>query len=290
MSRFNIGRRSVDRLGYGAMRLSGRGVFGPPHDRDQAQAVLRAAVNAGVNHIDTAQYYGPDVVNELIRESLYPYPEDLTIVTKVGARRDRAGGILLYNRPRELRLGIQDNLESLGLEQLAAVNLRLVDGAPVDALFDDQLAAMIQAREDGLIAGVGLSNITVAHLRRALEVTDIVCVQNLLNLADLSSLPVLRECTQKEIAFVPFFSLGAGGGRSNAVLSDPRVQRAAQRLRVTPAQVALAWALDLAPNVLVIPGTSSPRHLAENCAASLLQLDEQALHELRCEPRPASSS
>jgi pyridoxine 4-dehydrogenase len=283
MSRFNIGRRSVNRLGYGAMRLSGPNVFGPPQDHDGALAVLRAAVESGVNHIDTAQYYGPDVVNDLIREALYPYPEDLAIVTKVGARRDRAGGIVLYNQPNELRLGIEENLASLRLEQLAAVNLRLVDGAPVDAFFDDQLAAMIAAREEGLIAGVGLSNVNVAHLRRALDITDIVCVQNLLNLADLSSLPVLRECTDWEIAFVPFFSLGAGG--SNAVLSDARVQRAAQRLHATPPQVALAWALDLAPNILVIPGTSSLSHLAENRAASLLQLDELARQELRCKSR-----
>jgi pyridoxine 4-dehydrogenase len=289
MSRFNIGRRSVDRLGYGAMRLTGPGVFGPPREHDGAVAVLRAAIKSGVNHIDTAQYYGPNVVNDLIRESLYPYPEDLTIVTKVGARRDRDGGILLYNQPNELRLGIEDNLASLGLEQLAAVNLRLVDGAPVDAFFDDQLAAMIEAREDGLIAGVGLSNVNVAHLRRALELTDIVCVQNLLNLADLSSLPVLRECTEKEIAFVPFFSLGAGAGRSNAVLSDHRVNRTARRLHVTPAQVALAWSLDLARNVLVIPGTSSLRHLAENRAASLIELDELARDDLRCRSRTVDS-
>jgi pyridoxine 4-dehydrogenase len=281
MSQFNLGRRLVDRLGYGAMRLAGPDVFGPPPDHHGSIAVLRAAVDGGVNHIDTAQYYGPDVVNNLIRESLYPYPDDLAIVTKVGARRDRAGRILLYNQPEELRLGIEENLISLNLEQLAAVNLRLVDGAPADAFFDDQLAAMIQAREDGLIEGVGLSNITVAHLRRALEVTDIVCVQNLLNPADLTSLPVLRACTETEIAFVPFFSLGAGAGGSSSVLSDPRVQRAARRICVTPAQVALAWALDLAPNVLLIPGTASIRHLAENLAASIIELDEQARHELR---------
>jgi pyridoxine 4-dehydrogenase len=263
------------------MRLAGPGVFGPPPDHSGAVAVLRAAVDAGVNHIDTAQYYGPEVVNNLIRESLSPYPDDLAIVTKVGARRDRAGRILLYNQPEELRLGIEENLISLGLEQLTVVNLRLVDGAPADAFFEDQLAAMVQAREVGLIEGVGLSNITVSHLRRALEVTDIVCVQNLLNPADLSSLPVLRACTETEIAFVPFFSLGAGACGPNSVLGDPRVQRAAGRMRVTPVQVALAWALDLAPNILLIPGTASIRHLAENLAASLVQLDEQARRELR---------
>jgi pyridoxine 4-dehydrogenase len=194
MSRFNLGQRSVNRLGYGAMRLTGPGMFGPPRHHDEAVAVLRAAVEAGVDHIDTAQYYGPNVVNDLIREALHPYADDLAIVTKVGARRDRDGGIVVSNQPRELRLGIEDNLASLNLQQIAAVNLRLVDGAPADAFFDAQLAAMIGARDDGLIAGVGLSNITLAHLRRATAATDIVCVQNLLDPADLSSLPLLREC------------------------------------------------------------------------------------------------
>jgi pyridoxine 4-dehydrogenase len=280
MSRFNLGQRSVNRLGYGAMRLTGPGVFGPPRDHDEAVAVLRAAVEAGVDHIDTAQYYGPNVVNDLIREALYPYRDDLAIVTKVGARRDRAGRIVVYNQPHELRLAIEDNLASLSLQQLAAVNLRLVDDAPADAFFEAQLAAMIRARDEGLIAGLGLSNITEVHLRRAMAATDIVCVQNLLNPADLSSLPLLRECASIGIAFVPFFSLGAGAGRHNPVLNDPRVQSASRRLAITPAQVALAWALDLAPNVLLIPGTSSLRHLGENLAAAQVRLDEQARHEL----------
>ena len=273
----------MNRLGYGAMRLTGPGIFGPPSDRAEAVAVLQAAVDAGVDHIDTAQYYGPDVVNQLIREALHPYPEGLAIVSKVGARRDPVGRILLYNRPDELRHGIEENLASLQVERLAAVNLRFIDDAPVDRFFDDQLAAMIQARDDGLIGGVGLSNITIEHLRRALEVTDIVCVQNLFNPADLSSLPILRECARRSIAFVPFFSLGAGSGRTNPVLSDPRVRSAATRSGATPAQIALAWALDLAPNLLVIPGTSSRRHLAENIAAAHIHLDEQARRELSFE-------
>jgi aryl-alcohol dehydrogenase-like predicted oxidoreductase len=272
----------VDRLGYGAMRLAGPGVFGPPSDPPEAIAVLRAAIEAGVNHIDTAQYYGPDVVNDLIRQAIHPYPRDLAIVTKVGVRRDNAGRVIVYNQPHELRQGIEDNLASLRVEQLAAVNLRLVEGAPADAFFDEQLAAMIRARDDGLIGGIGLSNITVEHLWRALE-AGIVCIQNLFNPASLSSLPVLRECTARGIAFVPFFSLGAGSGQSNAVLGDPRVQGAARRLGVTPAQIALAWALELAPNLLLIPGTSSRRHLAENIAAQHVELDEQAHRELRIE-------
>jgi pyridoxine 4-dehydrogenase len=203
MSEFRLGRFVVNRLGYGAMRLAGPGVFGPPSDPAEAIAVLRSAVETGVNHIDTAQYYGPDVVNDLIREALYPYGPGLAIVSKVGVRRDRGGRIILYNKPDDLRQGIVDNLASLRVEQLATVNLRLVDGAPVDTFFDQQVAAMVRARDDGLIAGIGLSNITLEHLRRALEVTGIVCVQNLFNPSDLSSLPVLRACTAGGIAFVP---------------------------------------------------------------------------------------
>lgn len=280
MSRFDLGSFSVNRLGFGAMQLAGPGVFGPPRDRPEALAVLRAAVEGGVDHIDTAQYYGPDVVNELIREALHPYPPGLAIVTKLGARRDDTGRILLYNEPHQLRSGLEENLASLGVDQLAAANLRLVDGAPADTHFDKQLAVVVQARDDGLIAGVGLSNITVDHLLRALEMTEIVCVQNLFNLADLSSLPVLEECTARGIAFVPFFSLGSGMRQSNRVLDDRRVRAIARRLGATPAQVALAWALDLAPNLLVIPGTSSRRHLAENLAAASVALDAAARREL----------
>jgi pyridoxine 4-dehydrogenase len=176
VSRFDLGQVPVNRLGYGAMRLSGPGAFGPPPDHVEAVAVLRAAVKDGVDHIDTARYYGPDVVNDLIREALHPYPEGLAIVSKAGARRDRAGRIILDNQPGELRRGIEDNLASLGVGQLAAVNLRLVNGAPADGFFDDQLTAMIQARDDGLTGGIGLSNIGVEHLRRALGATDVVCV------------------------------------------------------------------------------------------------------------------
>lgn len=284
MSTFGLGRFVVNRLGFGAMRLTGPGVFGPPSDPDEAIAVLRAAVLAGVNHIDTAQFYGPDVVNDLIRQALFPYEPDLAIVTKVGYRRDTAGRILVNNHPDELRASIVENLTSLHVEQVAAVNLRLNQNAAVDSFFDEQLAAMIHARDEGLMAGIGLSNITLEHLSRALELTQIVCVQNLLNPAEMSSLPVLHECTAKGIAFVPFFSLGAGNGQSNPVLGDPRITRAAERLRATPAQVALAWALELAPNLLVIPGSSSRQHLIENIDAQQVELDELARREL---PWPA---
>ena len=280
MQRFTLGTFSVARVGFGAMQLPGPGVFGPPRDRDQALAVLRRAVELGVDHIDTSQYYGPDVANELIREALYPYPDPLALVSKVGARRDEAGGWLPYDEPDQLRRGIEDNLRSLGVEQLAAVNLRLVDGAAPDGRFDDQLAAMIQAREDGLIGGVGLSNVTPDHLLRALESTPLACVQNPLNLADRASMPVLRECTSRGIAFVPFFPLGSGFAETNPVLSNTHVLSSARRLGITPAQVALAWTLALAPNVLLIPGTSSVRHLEENLAVADIELDEQARQEL----------
>jgi pyridoxine 4-dehydrogenase len=280
MQRFPLGDFSVSRVGLGAMQLPGPGVFGPPRDRAEALAVLRRAVELGIDHIDTAQYYGPDVANELIREALYPYPATLALVSKVGARRDTSGGWLPWDEPDQLRQAIQDNLRSLGTAQLAAVNLRLMDDAKPDQRFDDQLAAMIQARDDGLIGGVGLSNITREHLLRALEHTPIACVQNPLNLVNRASMPVLRECTARGIAFVPFFPLGSGFARTNPVLGSEQVLSTARRLGRTPAQIALAWTLGLAPNVLLIPGTSSVRHLQENLAAASIKLDQEARQQL----------
>src|ERR1022692_1088833 len=266
MQRFQIGQYSIARIGFGAMQLPGPGVFGPPRDRDEALAVLRRTAELGVDHIDTSQYYGPDVANELIREALHPYPGTLALVSKVGARRDGSGGWLPYDDPDQLRQGIEDNLRSLRAGQLAAVNLRLTDGAAPDQRFDDQLDAMIQARDEGLIGGVGLSNIRVEHLLRALEHTPIACVQNPLNLADRAS--------------VPFFPLGSGFARTNPVLGNEQVRSSAERLGVTPAQVALAWLLGLAPNIALIPGTSSFRHLEENVAVGDIELDEEAQQQL----------
>ena len=277
-----LGPFSVASVGFGAMRLAGPGVFGPPADRDEAVAVLREAVDSGVNHIDTAQFYGPDVVNELIREALYPYPDDLILVSKVGAGRDRRGGIVAAQEPAQLRQGIEENLRTLDVDALPVVNLRLVGGREPDAFFDDQLAAMIAARGDGLIKAIGLSNITVAHLVHALEVTDIACVQNQFHLADRGSQPVLDECERQGIAFVPFASLGFGV--AGAVLARPAVVEEAVRLGVTPAQVALAWALAVSPTVLVIPGTSSRQHLRENLAAANVELDAQAVRRLSGSP------
>jgi pyridoxine 4-dehydrogenase len=280
MQRYPLGHFSVSRVGFGAMQLPGPGVFGPPRDRPEALAVLRRAVELGVDHIDTSQFYGPDVANELIREALYPYPGNLALVSKVGARRDESGGWLRYDQPDELRKGIEDNLSSLGTGQLAAVNLRLMDGAAPDQRFDDQLGAMITARDEGLIGGVGLSNVTHAHLLRALEHTDIACVQNPLNLADRTSMPVLEECSSRDIAFVPFFPLGSGFARPNPVLGNEQVLSTAGRLGCSPAQVALAWTLGLAPNVLLIPGTSSRAHLEENLAVAGIELDAEAQKQL----------
>ena len=275
MQRYPLGRFSVSRLGFGAMQLPGPGVFGPPRDRDEALAVLRRAVDLGVDHIDTAQYYGPGVANELIREALHPYPVTLALVSKVGARRDGSGRWLPYDEPDQLRRGIEDNLRTLGIAQLAAVNLRLIDGAAPDQRFDGQLAAMMAARDEGLIGGVGLSNVTRGHLLRALDRTPIACVQNPLNLINRASMPVLEECSARGIAFVPYFPLGSGFGQANRVLSNEHLLNTAQRLGHTPAQIALAWLLNLAPNVLLIPGTSSVRHLEENLAAADIKLDEQ---------------
>jgi pyridoxine 4-dehydrogenase len=251
-------------------------VFGPPRDRDEAIAVLRRAARLGVDHIDTAQFYGPAVANELIKVALYPYPEGLALVSKVGARRNAAGAILRYDSPAQLRTGIEDNLRTLAVDQLAAVNLRLMGDAKPDPRFDDQLGAMMQARDEGLIGGVGLSNVSREHLLHALARTDIACVQNPLNLADLTSMPVLEECHKRGIAFVPFFPLGSAFARNNPVLGNPGVIATAARLGYTPAQVALAWLLRLRSNVLLIPGTSSLRHLEENIEVANIGLDAEA--------------
>lgn len=287
MDNFALGTHTVGRVGFGAMQLPGPGVFGPPRDHDQAVAVLRRAVELGINHIDTAQIYGPDVANELIREALHPYPSDLALVSKVGGKRDEVGNWLPAPEPDDLRAQIEENLTTLHTDRLAAVNLRVFGGedanSPVDVdrdLFDRQLSAMIQARDDGLIDGVGLSNISAEHLRIALDRTDIVCVQNSYNLIDRTAQPVLELCVEHGIAFVPFFPLGSGFSADNPVLGHPAVVREAARLGRTPAQVVLAWTLSVAPNVLLIPGTSSVAHLEENTAVADLGLDADTKREL----------
>ena len=265
------------------MQLPGPGAWGPPRDRGEAVRVLRRAVELGTDHIDTVQYYGPDVASEFIREALHPCPDNLALVSKVGARRGQAGGWLPCGDPDQLRAGVEDNLRSLGAGQLAAVNLRVTGDEP-DRRSDDQLAAMIQAREDGLIGGAGLSNITLERLRRALGRTPVACAQNPLNLAGRSAMPVLRECAARGIAFVPFFPLGPAFAPGNPVPGNPGARAAAGRLGATPAQVALAWTLGLAPDVLLIPGTSPVAHLEENLAAAALTPGEQAQRELTAAP------
>jgi pyridoxine 4-dehydrogenase len=278
MTTYQIGSFTVHRVGFGAMQLPGPGVFGPPRDHDQAIAVLKRAVELGVDHIDTSQFYGPNVANELIREALRPYPENLALVSKVGARRGDAGEWLPYGQPDELRQGIEDNLRTLEVDKLAAVNLRIHGDDPSAAgevdreLFDRQLTAMIKARDEGLIAGIGLSSIGVEHLQIALDRTEIVTVQNAYNLVDRTSQPVLDLCTERDISFVPFFPLGSAFNAENPVLGNPTVKQAATDLGRTPAQIALAWTLAVAPNVLLIPGTSSVAHLEENLAVADIEL------------------
>ena len=281
MDQFPLARFSVARMGLGAMQLPGPGVMGPPRDHDEAVAVLRRAVELGVNHIDTAQFYGPDVANELIAEALHPYPENLALVSKVGGRRDETGAWLPLNEPADLRRDLEANLRTLGVDRLAAVNLRLFESEAPDQLFDDQLSVMIAARDEGLIGGIGLSEITREHLLHALGRTEIVCVQNAFNLVHRASKPVLDECTARGVAFVPFFPLGAAFSRpNNPVLGNELVKDTAERLGRTPAQVALAWTLSVAPNVLLIPGTSSVRHLEENLAAGDIELDDETRERL----------
>jgi pyridoxine 4-dehydrogenase len=280
MSTYPIGQIRVRRSGYGAMQLAGPSAFGEPPDRAKAVGVLRAAVEAGVNHIDTAQYYGPDIVNDLIREALHPYPDGLAIVSKVAVRRDASGAVLPFDDPDQLRQGIEDNLRTLRVSRLAAVNLRMLGDGRVDARFDDQLAAMVSARDDGLISGIGLSNISLDQLRHAADRTEIVCVQNLFHVADRSGSPILEECLSRGIAFVPFAPLGWPRGEDNPVLTSPVLAQTAARLGATHAQVALQWLLRLAPNVLLIPGTGSVTHLRENLAAEAITLDEDALTTL----------
>jgi len=272
----------VHRVGFGAMQLPGRGAFGPPRDRAQALAVVRRAVELGVDHIDTAQYYGPDVANEILRSALHPYPAQLVLVSKVGAARDEKGGWIAADRPEELRQGVLDNLKALAVERLDVVNLRLTR-QEADGAFDEQLDAMIAMRDEGLIGGVGLSNVGVEQLERALRRTPVVCVQNPFNLVDRQSQPVLDACIAKDIAFVPFFPLGASFGRER-ILRHPRVLAVAERLDATAAQVALAWVLAVAPNTLLIPGTASLEHLEQNMGAGHLKLDDRAMAELSGQP------
>jgi aryl-alcohol dehydrogenase-like predicted oxidoreductase len=270
-----LANRPVRRMGFGAMQLPGPGVFGPPRDRPQALAVLRRVVEAGVNHIDTAQFYGPDVANELIHQALHPYPDDLVLVSKVGAARNDEGHWLEAQRPEELRAGVLANLASLELDQIPVVNLRRHPES--DVPFGEQLDAMAAMESEGLIGGIGLSNVDLDQYRLATARTQVACVQNPYNLVDRSGQDVFDACQADGVPYVPFFPLGSAFNAENPVLGAPAVTETAQRLGATPAQVALAWTLLQAPTVLLIPGTSSVDHLEENLAAADLVLDHEAI-------------
>lgn len=280
---FSLAGHSVRRMGFGAMQLPGPGVMGPPRDHDEAVAVLRRAVELGVNHIDTAQFYGPDVANELIREALHPYAEDLVLVSKIGARRDEAGGWLPAQQPGQLKDQVTANLRTLDVDRLPVVNLRVLPREEIgDADFcplEDQLAAMREMVSDGLIEAFGVSNVTTEQARSALD-AGAVCVQNAYNLIHRDDEATLHLCVDRGIAYVPFFPLGSAFPDIPKVTESDVVQQVAQRVGSTAAQVGLAWLLQRSANVLLIPGTSSLRHLEENVAAASVSLSEQDIAEL----------
>ena len=278
----NLGPFTVSRIGFGAMQLAGPNVFGPPADPAAARAVLRRAVELGMDHIDTSQFYGPDVVNDLIREALHPYPDGLRIATKVGGRRDDAGAWLPAQRPDELRAGVEDNLRSLRVERLDLVNLRLLEDehAPQVALAE-QLGTLADLRAEGKIALIGVSNVTRETTEEALDLVDIACVQNSYSIMERAGDDVLELCAERDVAFVPFFPLGSAfAGGPAKLAADPAVARVAAKHGATPSQVALAWLLHRDEHTLLIPGTSSIGHLEENLAAAKLALDADDLQAL----------
>ena len=274
---FALGDRTINRLGYGAMQLAGPGVFGPPRDHDAALAVLREAVAQGVNHIDTSDFYGPHVTNRLIREALAPYSDDLVIVTKIGARRGTDGSWLPAFSPEELTEAVHDNLRNLGLDVLDVVNLRIMFDAhgPAEGSIEAPLTVLAELQRQDLVRHIGLSNVTPKQIAEGRRIAGIVCVQNQYNLAHRSDDVLIDDLARDGIAYVPFFPLGGFNPLQSSILSD-----VAQRLGATPMQVALAWLLRRAPNILLIPGTSSVAHLRENLAAAELDLPNDTLDAL----------
>jgi pyridoxine 4-dehydrogenase len=269
---FTLGSRTVKRLGYGAMQLAGPGVFGPPRDKPAALAVLREAVAAGVDHIDTCDYYGPHITNQIIREALAPYGDNLLLVTKIGARRGEAGEWLPANSADDLARAVDDNLRNLGLEKLEVVNLRIMFGdghGPAEGSIAAQLKALVDLQRQGLVRHIGLSNVTATQVKEGRDIAEIVCVQNHYNLAHRHDDALIEMLAGQGIAYVPFFPLGGFSPLQSATLSD-----VAGRLQATPMQVALAWLLRRAPNILLIPGTSSVAHLRENLAAASLVIPD----------------
>ena len=271
--------KPVNRMGFGAMQLAGPHVTGPPRDPDAARAVLRRAIELGVDHIDTAQFYGPDVVNDLIRETLHPYPEGLKLVTKVGARRDAEGAWLPAQSPAELRAGVDDNLRSLQVERMDLVNLRLLDdGTGPSVPLAEQLGELEDMRKEGKLDLIGVSNVTVEHTQEALDLVDLGEVQNSYSILDREHEPLLELCRDRGVAFVPFFPLGSAFTGGPAKLAeDPAIAGVAERHGATPSQVALTWLLARYDRTLLIPGTSSVAHLEENMAAGDVVLDDDDL-------------
>ena len=280
---YRLGDRIVNRMGYGAMQLAGAGVYGPPRDRDEAIAVLREAVDSGVNHIDTSDYYGPYVVNEIISEALSPYPDDLVIVSKLGARRTPDKAWLPWNKPEDLEQGLRENIERLGLEAMEVVNLRIMgDGhGPTDGSIAGQVEAMADLQRRGLVKHVGLSNVTAAQVEEAQGIITVACVQNMYNLVHREDEALIDRLADDGIAYVPFFPLGGF-----TPLQSDELSAIADELGATPMQVALAWLLQRSPNILLIPGTSSRAHLRENLAAAELSLNSDVVQRLEAIAAP----
>ncbi|MBD9659722.1 aldo/keto reductase family oxidoreductase [Pantoea sp. PNT03] len=274
---YTLGDRQVARLGYGAMQLAGPGVFGPPKDEARALQVLRDAVAAGVNHIDTSDFYGPHITNQLIKKALHPYADDLVIVTKVGARRNDKGGWLPAFTPEALTQAVEDNLRNLRLDVMEVVNLRsMLDvHGPKEGSLEPQVEAMIKLKERGLVRHIGLSNVTAKQVADAQAMTPIACVQNLYNLANRQDEALLDQLAAQGIPYVPFFPLGGFSPLQSDQLSEVAIE-----LNATPLQVALAWLLQRSPNILLIPGTSSPEHLKQNLASSEVKLTPEIVQRL----------
>jgi pyridoxine 4-dehydrogenase len=274
---FLLGDRTIKRMGYGAMQLAGKGVFGPPKHRGTAIAVLKQAVASGVNHIDTSDFYGPHVTNQIIREALHPYQRDLVIVTKVGATRGSDGSWLPALEPEDIKRGVHDNLRNLGLDALEVVNMRIMGDihAPTESSIEKQVTTLAELKQQGLVRHIGLSNVTAAQIREAQRLTSIVCVQNYYNVVHREDDAVVDELARQGIAYVPFFPLGGFTPIQSSALSE-----LAESLGASPMQVALAWLLKRSPNILLIPGTSSLEHLSENLAAAKLEITGPVLAKL----------
>jgi aryl-alcohol dehydrogenase-like predicted oxidoreductase len=267
---------TVTRMGYGAMQLAGPGVFGPPRDRDGAIAVLREVVELGITHIDTSDFYGPHVTNQIIKEALHPYPDELQIVTKVGAKRDAKGGWPHARSPEELREAVHDNLRNLGLEVLDVVNMRLGGfDSPEPGSLAEQFGTLAELQQEGLIKHLGVSTVSAEQIEEAQSIAPVVCVQNFYNIANRADDALIDSLAAQGIAYVPYFPLGGF-----TPLQASELESVAARLKVTPMAVALAWLLQRSPNILLIPGTSSLAHLRENVAAAALSLSEEDLAEL----------